>query len=213
MATSGLAMVSVLHDDEPAARQHYAELSSYRGTMSPWCLTAVDRVLGLLSQTMGDLEQALEHFGDSMAFCKKAGYRPELAWTFHDHAGVLLQRAAGDPADTTQADRDLARSLLEEGLALSQDLGMTPVTDRMSLMLAGIDVAVSGAPRFPDGLSQREVEVLGLLALGRSNREIGEELFIASSTVARHVSNIFTKTGVSNRAEAATYASRQGLVS
>ena len=54
---------------------------------------------------------------------------------------------------------------------------------------------------------------VGDTALGRSNREIGEELFITSNTVARHVSNIFTKTGVSNRAEAATYASRQGLVS
>ena len=80
-------------------------------------------------------------------------------------------------------------------------------------MLAGFDTLAPAPPAFPDGLSQREVEVLSLIALGKSNREIGEELFITSNTVARHVSNIFTKTGVSNRAEAATYASRQGLVS
>ena len=81
---------------------------------------------------------------------------------------------------------------------------MTPLTERVAEMLASLDAPVSAPPGFPDGLSRREVEVLSLIALGRSNREIGEELFITSNTVARHVSNIFTKTGVSNRAEAAT---------
>ena len=155
----------------------------------------------------------MEHFGDSMGFCKKAGYRPEIAWTCHDYAGVLLQRAAADPANAGQADRALAKSLLEEGLAVAKELGMTPLTDRVAEMLASLDIPVSTPSVFPNGLSQREVEVLSLIALGRSNREIGEELFITSNTVARHISNIFTKTGVSNRAEAATYASRQGLVS
>jgi class 3 adenylate cyclase/DNA-binding CsgD family transcriptional regulator len=65
---------------------------------------------------------------------------------------------------------------------------------------------------YPDGLTKREVEVLRLIAGGRSNREIADELVISHNTVIRHVSNIFAKTGVANRAEAAAYASRHGLV-
>jgi class 3 adenylate cyclase/DNA-binding CsgD family transcriptional regulator len=65
---------------------------------------------------------------------------------------------------------------------------------------------------YPGGLTKREVEVLRLIAAGRSNQHIADELVISLNTVARHVSNIFAKTGVANRAEAATYASRHGLV-
>jgi class 3 adenylate cyclase/pimeloyl-ACP methyl ester carboxylesterase len=65
---------------------------------------------------------------------------------------------------------------------------------------------------YPGGLTRREVEVLRLIAGGRSNQEIADELVISRNTVIRHVSNIFAKTGVANRAEAAAYASRHGLV-
>jgi DNA-binding NarL/FixJ family response regulator len=53
--------------------------------------------------------------------------------------------------------------------------------------------------------------VLRLIAAGHSNRAIAEALFISPNTVLHHVSNIFTKTGVANRAEAAAYATRHGL--
>ncbi len=65
---------------------------------------------------------------------------------------------------------------------------------------------------YPDGLTQREVEVLRIITQGKSNREIGDELVIAESTVRRHVSNIYDKIGVSNRTEAARFALAQGLV-
>jgi DNA-binding NarL/FixJ family response regulator len=68
------------------------------------------------------------------------------------------------------------------------------------------------APAYPDGLSEREVEVLRLLASGRSNQAIAGELVISVNTVFRHVSNIFAKTGASNRVEAAAYAQRHGLI-
>ena len=55
------------------------------------------------------------------------------------------------------------------------------------------------------------MEVLRLIALAKSNREIAQDLVISLSTVAHHVSSIFNKTGVSNRTEAATYAARHGL--
>jgi DNA-binding CsgD family transcriptional regulator/pimeloyl-ACP methyl ester carboxylesterase len=61
------------------------------------------------------------------------------------------------------------------------------------------------------GLSAREVEVLRLLAAGRSNAQIADELFISPNTVNRHVSNIYAKTGAVNRAEAAAFATRNGL--
>jgi pimeloyl-ACP methyl ester carboxylesterase/DNA-binding CsgD family transcriptional regulator len=61
------------------------------------------------------------------------------------------------------------------------------------------------------GLSQREVEVLRLLAWGRSNQQIADELVISVNTVIRHVSNVFGKTGVANRAQAAIYARDHGI--
>ena len=67
-------------------------------------------------------------------------------------------------------------------------------------------------PALPDGLSAREVDVLRLVADGRSNREVGEALFISQNTVANHVRAILQKTGCANRAEAAVYAARHQLL-
>jgi ATP/maltotriose-dependent transcriptional regulator MalT len=61
-------------------------------------------------------------------------------------------------------------------------------------------------------LTERECEVLRLVAAGRTNREIGAELVISEHTVARHVQNIFTKLGVSSRAAATAHAYEQHLV-
>lgn len=63
----------------------------------------------------------------------------------------------------------------------------------------------------PDGLTGRECEVLSLVADGRSNREIGEKLYISDRTVARHLTNIFGKIGIKNRTEAARYAVDHGI--
>ena len=63
----------------------------------------------------------------------------------------------------------------------------------------------------PDGLSWRECEVLALVAEGRSNRQIGETLFISDRTVARHLTNIFNKIGATSRTQAARYAVDHGL--
>ncbi len=67
-------------------------------------------------------------------------------------------------------------------------------------------------PAYPDGLTAREVEVLGLLAQGKSNPEIAGELVLSVHTVIRHANHIFAKLGVSNRTEAAAYAHTHGLV-
>lgn len=80
----------------------------------------------------------------------------------------------------------------------------------------GIAAAFVGPPTVPAnttfGLSNRECEVLGLIVLGRTNREIGERLFISQKTVGVHVGNILSKLGVSGRVEAAMVAVRLDLV-
>jgi DNA-binding NarL/FixJ family response regulator len=70
---------------------------------------------------------------------------------------------------------------------------------------------LSGADR-EGGLTARELEVLRLVATGRTNRSIAADLFVSEKTVARHVSNIFTKLGPSSRAAATAYAYEHDLV-
>jgi DNA-binding NarL/FixJ family response regulator len=71
---------------------------------------------------------------------------------------------------------------------------------------------VSKRPKEAFGLSKREMEVLALIADGRTNREIGERLFISQKTVGVHVGNILSKLGASGRVEAAMVAIRLELV-
>ena len=63
----------------------------------------------------------------------------------------------------------------------------------------------------PGGLTARELEVLRLVATGKTNRSIAADLFLSEKTVARHVSNIFTKLGLSSRAAATAYAYEHDL--
>ena len=65
----------------------------------------------------------------------------------------------------------------------------------------------------PAGLSEREAEVLRLLAAGRTNPQMANELFISLNTVSHHLRNIFAKTGAGNRTEAASFAHHHGLAS
>jgi DNA-binding NarL/FixJ family response regulator len=68
-------------------------------------------------------------------------------------------------------------------------------------------------PESPEALTDRETEVLRLVARGRANKQIAHELFVGEKTVKAHVSNILTKLGVQSRTQAALYAVRIGLVS
>jgi len=69
------------------------------------------------------------------------------------------------------------------------------------------------APENPEALTERETEVLKLLARGKSNRQIASELFVEEKTVKAHVSSILRKLGVQSRTQAALHAVRTGLVS
>ena len=74
-AKAGLALLAVEKGDQPAAEEQYAYLLGQRGTMIS-TVPSCDRLLGLLSQTMSNLDQAMAHFEDAIAFYRKAGYRP-----------------------------------------------------------------------------------------------------------------------------------------
>jgi len=80
------------------------------------------RLLGLLAHTMGDMDQAAAHFEDALAFCRKAGLRPEVAWNCCDYSDTLRER------DATE-DRVKAIALLDESLAISSELGMRPLME------------------------------------------------------------------------------------
>ena len=111
---------------------------------------------------------------------------------------LLIAVACRDLGDGASAELELeaAHSALEE-------LGALPDLERLAQL--------AGSPRL-GGLSRREREVLTLVAAGKTNRAIAAELFISEKTVARHVSNIFTRLGLSSRSEATAYAYRHGLV-
>ena len=76
-----------------------------------------------------------------------------------------------------------------------------------------VDVAtLPGTGPLPDGLTEREAEVLRLIAAGRSNAEIGSDLFVSEATVKTHVNRIFAKTNSRDRSQAVAYAHRHGLI-
>ena len=128
-AQTGLGLIAVQKGDAVSAGEQYAALRCQRGTMLGVYGLATDRLLALLSLAQGLLEEARAHAEDSLTFCRKAGYLPELAWTGCDYADALLQRA-GDH------DRAKAMSLLEESLVIARDLGMRPLVERIAARLA-----------------------------------------------------------------------------
>lgn len=106
-------------------------------------------------------------------------------------------RALGDD-DTAAAELDAARATFEE-------LEAAPA-------LQAVAALVEEAAGPPGGLTPREVEVLRLVATGATNREVADALVISQKTVARHLSNMFTKLGVSSRAAATAWAYEHDVV-
>lgn len=96
--------------------------------------------------------------------------------------------------------------VVNQGGSLLEPLVVTRLMDR--LVQEGSPIS----PKLPETLTAREMEVLSMLALGKTNREIAGELFVTERTVKFHVSSILGKLNASNRTEAVSIATRQGLV-
>ncbi|MDQ2673109.1 MAG: LuxR C-terminal-related transcriptional regulator, partial [Chloroflexota bacterium] len=131
----------------------------------------------------------------------------------HELALALADAAVAHLAARRREDGAAA---LSEAHAIAVDLGATPLRERIEVLarrarigIEGVDTADDAADRL--GLTRREREVLALLVDGRSNKQIGEQLYMAESTAGVHVSNILAKLGVARRSEAMAMAHRLGL--
>jgi pimeloyl-ACP methyl ester carboxylesterase/DNA-binding CsgD family transcriptional regulator len=123
---------------------------------------------------------------------------------------VMYRRESAFPAGEVvcklAADTPGARLVIFEGSAI------LPVFGDSQAVLKTIDDFLSEADEARSaGLTERELEILGLLAGGASNERIASTLSISRRTVERHIGNIYVKIGAHNRAEATAYAFRQGL--
>lgn len=103
-------------------------------------------------------------------------------------------------------DQDSAEMELDAACSIFQELGAVPDLARAQ------GLSWKGAAKPAGGLTARELEVLRLVATGKTNRSIAADLFLSEKTVARHVSNIFSKLGLSSRAAATAYAYEHDLV-
>lgn len=202
-AKLGAALIAVANNDVAAAQEYYEEIKPSAGYLV--VATSVDRVLGLLSRTFRELDQAVDHFEDASAFLRSGQIKPELAWNCYDYASALVQRNAS-------GDRQQAGRLLGEASSMAAEMGITPLQEKVESLQANMGSRQTRSLDNPGGLTQREIEVLKLISGGMTDREIGEELFISIKTVGNHVSNILNKTDSANRTEAATFAARNDIV-
>jgi DNA-binding CsgD family transcriptional regulator len=204
-----LAEVCTFLGDSPRASTLYRLLLPYAGRTIVMgggvvCYGAAARYLGMLAATMERWEEAAQHFENALTMNTHMGARPWLAHTQHEYAKMLLAR-------NQPGDREEATALLNVALSTVRELGMRGLEARLTVRQEQQSASAPPTPATLAGLSQRELEVLRLLATGKSNQEIANALFISLNTVATHVRNILAKTGCINRTEAAAYALRQGL--
>ena len=147
---------------------------------------------------------AVGHIENARIFSRDSGNRHDLVWSCYDPADCLIRlNSAGDVAKAT--------SLLDEARCIAIELGNAPLMAKITELQEKFVGRPARALAFPDGLTQREVEVIGLVAAGRMDREMAEDLFISVNTVRDHVRRILNKTDSANRTEAAAYAVRRGL--
>ncbi len=167
----------------------------------PLALLAAHRLLGELATDARRYEDAVVHLRQSLLLADACAAPFERALTLL--AFAELHAAIGERAHATTD--------LEEVRAICMPLGAQPTLSRADALAARLAATEESAPAYPAGLSAREVEVLQLLARGRTNREIADALFLSPNTVRIHVTHILEKTNTDNRAAAAAFAQRYGL--
>jgi DNA-binding CsgD family transcriptional regulator len=207
LAQSQLALVYALTRRANASRPHLDRCAEIMAGGEDWRGTG-GRVLlarGAVAAADHQFDIADALFSEALDTFRRYGLPWDEAETLHV-CGQMCARAG-------RRYRARALEALDGALKLYRDHGAgLPVLERVEKDRRSV-LSKARGPVYPAGLSEREVEVLRLLAVGRTNRQIAEELVIATDTVARHVSNILNKTGTANRVEAAAYAVRHSLAS
>jgi DNA-binding NarL/FixJ family response regulator len=179
------------------ARRASSELDEHASRYEAGMLRALaDHARGAVALAEGDAARSLRSLRQAAQAWRELDAPYEVA-----RACLLIGLACRTVGDGDAALRELAAA--RETFA---ELGALPDVRRLDAMLA------PGGSRDTHGLTSRELEVLGLVAQGRSNRDIAGELVISEHTVARHVQNIFAKLGVSSRAAAVAFAFEHELV-
>jgi ATP/maltotriose-dependent transcriptional regulator MalT len=179
-----------------AARTAADELASIAAEFGAPLLDALsDHATGAVLLAEGDPVAALEPLRQACTRLQELDAPYDVA-RVRVHIG-LSYRALGD-VDTAEMELDAARAVFER-------LGAAPDLARVE------ELPGTAARETAGGLTRREVEVLRLVATGKTNRAIAAELFLSEKTIARHVSNIFTKLGVSSRSAATAYAYQHDL--
>jgi DNA-binding CsgD family transcriptional regulator len=183
-------------DDLPAARAAADELTTVAADLGAPLLHAVGaQARGAVLLAEGDARAAVEVL------------RP--AWTAWQELEAPYEaarvRVLIGLAYRHLGDRDTAAMELDAARAVFRQLGALPDAMRVETLVR------KAARKTAGGLTAREVDVLRLLAVGKTNRAIAEDLFLSERTVDRHVSNIFAKLGLSSRAAAAAYAVEHDL--
>jgi DNA-binding CsgD family transcriptional regulator len=191
------AAVEVLIDTGHAdrARPIAVELSELAASVGSTVLSAA------AAQAMGAVELAVGDAAGALPYLRKAHQLWAQASSPYDAAVVrlLTGRCLLALSDESSAERELSAAR-----TAFRQLGAVPMADLASSLLAPASL--------PGGLTAREVEVLRLVAAGRSNQQIAAELVLSEKTVARHLSNIFGKLDVGSRTAAAAFAFERGLV-
>jgi len=186
-----------------AKARTYAEraLVSASKPRQPLALIAAHRLLGTLDTEGGRYATAAAHLNDSLALTDVCAAPYERALT--------LVALAELHATTGQRD---AAPLLDEVRSSGTRLHALPLLAHADALVTRLDAVKESTPAYPAGLSAREVEVLRLVAAGRTNEEIAGALYISKHTVIHHITHILAKTQSDNRAAAAAYAMRHNLI-
>ena len=182
--------VALATSDVEGARASSDELAAIAAAVGTPAMEATAAAAeGAVLLAEGDAEKAADRLRAAVSLGQDVRTPDETARARARYGEAL--RALGDDEG--------AQLALVGALAVFEQLGAGPDAEATRRLL--------GAPEaIPGGLSAREVEVLRLLAAGKTNRDIGVELVISEHTVARHIQNIYAKVGVSSRAAATAFA-------
>lgn len=181
-----------------AASEDLASIAAEVDAPLPNALSAFSEGCILLNE--GRSDDALTSLNQALSLWQQLDAPYEVART-----RVQIARACN-----TLGDSDACEIEIDEARRTFERLKAAPDLARLDERAS--DASEARDASAPGGLTPREVEVLELVATGKTNRAIAEDLFISEKTVARHVSNIFTKLEISSRAAATAYAYEHGLV-